>query len=129
MFIAGTYDWSVRSLEDEKYPVFLVWKPNGQLLGVAGGRDGLAELFIDVIRDFEAKKVKDTTFAIVCMERKGGKVKMQDLVGTMTPDGAPEGDTYPDVGKGAGGKTTHHIVVRKAGAKAKGGNKLPWTNA
>jgi hypothetical protein len=126
MFIAGTADWSVRSLENGNFPVYVVW--NGpRLLGVAGSRDGLAELFIDVVRDFEKGKIKATTFPMYGIRRlKNGKVQTQEFVATITEDDAKDADMSPDVGKGLT-KTCHHVVVRKSTTKGTRRTFLPWT--
>jgi len=106
-------DWSVRSMEDEPYPVYMVWTGN-RLLGVAGGKDGLAELFIDIIRDYEADKHSSRKFDILGVRRSRGEVKTRRFVGSLTKDDAPEADENPDIGKGWGTATRHHIVVEVA---------------
>lgn len=120
MFIAGTVDWAVRNMDDEPYPVFTVWESGGKLLGVAGGQDGLAELFIDVISDYEkslaTKRPMPTTYAMIGVQRTPrGKVTTQEFVATITPDDAPNADPLPDIGKGGFGakQTNHHVVVSK----------------
>lgn len=120
MFVAGTADWSVRNLEDGDYPVFVVWAPNGKMLGVAGSRDGLGELFVDVVRDYEkalaAKKRYPTAYKMVGIRiTTRGKIVVEELVGVIVRDDAPDADQFGDIGKGGFGAphTDHHVEVHR----------------
>jgi hypothetical protein len=123
MFVAGTDGWCVRSLESRPYPLFAVWEsgPQGRFLGIAGGRDGLAELFGDIVQDVEksmaktaaknAKKSQEPKTYRIAIVRysKNGNAVVKTFTGIMTPDGPED---FASFDKGFGNTTRHHIVIQ-----------------
>lgn len=119
MFIGGTSDWSVRSLEDAPFAIYVVWDKN-RVVGVAGGKDGLAELFIDVVRDYENKTCRTKEFLVLGVRRlRGANVKTQEFTARIVADDAKDAAPHPDVGKGIVQNTHHHVVVQRVGRKGK----------
>jgi len=122
MFIAGTPDWSVRTLDHENdVMIYTVWDCNG-MIGVAGGNDGLAELFVDVVCDYEKAlarlKLKGkqpvAEFAVLAtgMNRRKRPFAKQ-LVATIVDDDPTVCTEDDTVGKPSWGDITKHHVVLK----------------
>ncbi len=112
MFIAGSLTWSVRSIADHPNSVYIVWASGeDRLVGVAGHEEGLAELFIDVVRDYEAGRTECKAYRIYRVARERGRLYTRELIGTITRDDDPNADHFHDFGKGTI-KSSHHVVVR-----------------
>jgi hypothetical protein len=129
MFLSATPDWSVRSLSSDNYSLFAVYE-HGELLGVAGGEDGLSDLCVDLVRRYEARLAFGTpsTKLLVAFQfgrQRNGTTARRRYAIVITPNAEDDGKYNPVDGRAGWGSTTeHHVVVRRMNDNGTLGNRL-----